>query len=70
MKKLMSMMLGLSLTIGSAGLVFAQDKQPPPPPPTKDGQDKGDKKGKDDKGDKKGADNKGDKKGKDDKSKN
>jgi len=62
-RKLMSLMLGLSLTVGSATVVFGQDKEAPP---TKDGQEKADKKGK---GDKKGKDDKGDKKGKDDKGK-
>ena len=66
MKKLMTVMLGLSLTLGSAAVVFGQA----PPPTKEDGKDKGDKKGKDDKGDKKGKDDKGDKKGKDDKGKN
>lgn len=67
MKKLMSVMLGLSLAMGSAALVFGQEKQAPT---KEDSKDKGDKKGKGDKGDKKGKDDKGDKKGKDDKGKN
>jgi hypothetical protein len=64
----MSVMLGLSLVMGSAALVFGQDKQTPP---TKaDSKDKGDKKGKADKG-KDGKDEKGkDEKGKADKGKN
>lgn len=68
MKKLMSVMLGLSLVMGSAALVFGQDKQTPPT--KEDSKDKGDKKGKADKG-KDGKDEKGkDEKGKADKGKN
>jgi hypothetical protein len=46
MKKLMSMLLGLSLVIGAGSLVFAQDKDGKDAP--KDGKKKGKKKKEDD----------------------
>ena len=58
MKKLMTVMLGLSLMGGSAAFVFAQEKQPPT---KQDEKNKGkDNKGKDEKGkDEKGGKEKG-----------
>jgi hypothetical protein len=59
MKKVMSVMLGLSLTIGSAAIAFGQDKAPTKEDSKDKSKDK-DNKGKDDKGkDNKVKDDKG-----------
>jgi hypothetical protein len=65
-KKLISVMLGLSLTMGSAALVFGQDKQAPT---KQDSKDKGDKKAKADADKDKQAPTKQDSKDKGDKGK-